>query len=169
MPLPLPVFLCKIFRTRGLGPDPTRKVPFFRAISCKIFQTRQLSRSRDNETRRWAGFFPYFYFKPCVKHSPQGLKPRAEDIPTARLKPRRFKARSSTRTASVQSSSKRLFDDAGDEGLLGLGSGEGVEGELAAVFGAELKEETGAVGVVGIDCVDEAHPRDAVEMALVRD
>jgi len=62
-----------------------------------------------------------------------------------------------------------LFDDAGDEGLLGVGGGEGVEGELAAVFGAELEEEAGAVGVVGVDGVDETHPGSAVEVAFVGD
>jgi hypothetical protein len=62
-----------------------------------------------------------------------------------------------------------LFDDAGHEGLLGLGGSEGVERELAAVPGAELEEQAGAVGVVGVDGVDEAHPRDAVEVAFVGD
>src|SRR5580698_649946 len=62
-----------------------------------------------------------------------------------------------------------LFDDAGDEGLLRLGACEGVEGELAAVLCAEFEEEAGAMRVVGIDGVNEAHPWDAVEMAFVGD
>ena len=64
---------------------------------------------------------------------------------------------------------EKLFDDASDEGLLGLGGGEGVEGELAAVAGSELEQEAGAVGVVGVDGVDEAHPGSTVEVAFVGD
>src|ERR1700744_5707951 len=62
-----------------------------------------------------------------------------------------------------------LLVDAGDEGLLGLSRCKGVEGKLAAGVGAELEEETGAVGVVGIYGVDESHPGSAVEVAFVGD
>ena len=53
--------------------------------------------------------------------------------------------------------------------MLGLGGGEGVEGELASVVGAELEEQAGAAGVVGVNGVDEAHPGGAVEVAFVGD
>ncbi len=34
-------------------------------------------------------------------------------------------------------------------------------------MGAELEEQAGAVGVVGVNGIDEAHPGDAVEVAFV--
>src|SRR5581483_11670429 len=58
----------------------------------------------------------------------------------------------------------RSLDKAGDEGLLGVGGCQGVEGELAAGTGAELEEQAGAVGVIGVDGIDEAHPGGAVEV-----
>ena len=64
---------------------------------------------------------------------------------------------------------EQLFDDAGDEGLLGLGGDEAVEGELAGGLGAELEEEAAAVAPVGIDDVDETEPGGAVEVGGVGD
>ena len=46
--------------------------------------------------------------------------------------------------------------------MLGGAVGEGVEGELAGGLGAELEEEAGAVGGVGVCGVDGAEPGGAV-------
>ncbi len=62
-----------------------------------------------------------------------------------------------------------LLDEAGGEGGFGLGGDEAVEGELAAVVGAEFEEDAGAVAGVGVNDVDGAIPGDAVEVAGVGD
>ena len=53
--------------------------------------------------------------------------------------------------------------------MLGLCGGEGVEGELAGGLGAELDEESGAAGGVGVYGVDGEEPGGAVEVGRVGD
>ncbi len=61
------------------------------------------------------------------------------------------------------------FDWGGEEGLLGVGGGEGVEGELAGGLGAEFEEELGAAGGVGVYGVDGDEAGGAVEVGGVGD
>ena len=56
----------------------------------------------------------------------------------------------------------RLLGGAGEEGLVGAGAEDAVEGELAGVLCAELEEQAGAVGGFGVDGVDQAKARRAV-------
>ena len=62
-----------------------------------------------------------------------------------------------------------LSGGAGFEDLVGAGAQEAVEGELAGALVAEFEEEGGAVAPVGVDGVDEAEARGAVEGGAVGD
>ena len=63
----------------------------------------------------------------------------------------------------------RLFDGGGEEGFSDFAVGEGVEGELAGGLGAEFEEKAGAAAGGGVDGVEEAEARGAVEVGGVGD
>jgi hypothetical protein len=57
----------------------------------------------------------------------------------------------------------------GEEDLLGVAVGDGVEGELAGGLGAEFEEEVGLAGGVGVYGVDGTEPGSAIEVGGVGD